>query len=42
VLTPELIATVYGVRAHVGVDMRGRLTILFEPGPVDVPVEVQP
>jgi iron complex transport system ATP-binding protein len=42
VLTSELIASVYGVRAHVGVDERGRLTILFEPGPVDVPVEVQP
>ena len=38
VLTAELIARVYGVRAQVRADERG-LTVLFEPGPVDVPVE---
>jgi iron complex transport system ATP-binding protein len=38
VLTAELIARVYGVRARVRPDERGRLTVLFEPGPVDVPV----
>ena len=39
VLTAELIARVYGVRAQVRADERGRLTVLFEPGPIDVPVE---
>jgi iron complex transport system ATP-binding protein len=32
VLTAELIARVYGVRAHVRTDERGRLSVLFEPG----------
>jgi iron complex transport system ATP-binding protein len=39
VVTAELIARVYGVRADVRADERGRLTVLFEPGPVEVPVE---
>jgi iron complex transport system ATP-binding protein len=42
VLTAELIAGVYGVRARVRADERGRLTVLFEPGPVDVPVGLTP
>jgi iron complex transport system ATP-binding protein len=38
VLTSELIAQVYNVRAEVLVDdVTGRLSILFEPGPVPVP-----
>ncbi|GEM32249.1 ABC transporter ATP-binding protein [Nocardia neocaledoniensis NBRC 108232] len=38
VLTPELIARVYQVRAEVLVDeAEDRLSILFEPGPVSVP-----
>jgi iron complex transport system ATP-binding protein len=36
VLTPELIARVYGVRARVSSEDDGRLSILFEPGPVGV------
>jgi len=39
VLTAELIAWVYGVRAHVRADELGRLTVLFDPDPIDVPVE---
>jgi iron complex transport system ATP-binding protein len=42
VLTARLIAQVYGVRAQVRTDERGRLTVLFEPGPVDTPVEPTP
>ncbi|MCZ2804051.1 ABC transporter ATP-binding protein [Modestobacter sp. VKM Ac-2983] len=42
VLTAELIARVYGVRARVGVDERGRLTVLFEPGPLDESAELTP
>ncbi|MFC9360653.1 ABC transporter ATP-binding protein [Rhodococcus sp. NPDC057014] len=39
VLTSDLIAQVYNVRAEVLVDeAKGRLSILFEPGPVPVPV----
>jgi iron complex transport system ATP-binding protein len=39
VLTARLIAQVYGVRAQVRTDERGRLTVLFEPGPVDAPAD---
>ncbi|MFV9451877.1 ABC transporter ATP-binding protein [Rhodococcus sp. NM-2] len=38
VLTAELIAQVYNVRAEVLIDRaKGRLSILFEPGPIPVP-----
>ncbi|TQC47625.1 ATP-binding cassette domain-containing protein [Rhodococcus sp. WS4] len=38
VLTSELIAQVYNVRAEVLIDeSKGRLSILFEPGPIPVP-----
>ncbi|MFC9762868.1 ABC transporter ATP-binding protein [Rhodococcus jostii] len=41
VLTSELIAQVYNVRAEVLIDeAKGRLSILFEPGPIPVPVPV--
>jgi iron complex transport system ATP-binding protein len=37
-LTAELIAQVYNVRAEVLIDRaKGRLSILFEPGPIPVP-----
>jgi iron complex transport system ATP-binding protein len=42
VLTADLIARVYGVRSRVRTDERGRLTVLFDPGPVDVPPEPRP
>ncbi|WP_299039257.1 ABC transporter ATP-binding protein [uncultured Pseudokineococcus sp.] len=42
VLTAELVARVYGVRARVRTEDDGRTSVLFEPGPVDAPAEPVP